>query len=109
MFQLNTNSRYLHENFSSFAEALTATMPEPLNIMCVMLVLFCPSESSIRYSMTHVPPSWCSNSICDFQVLHCRYATCSGSESNDLALRVARTNNPNGVHVVWHDTCRYLS
>lgn len=34
MFQLNTNSRYLHENFSAFAEALTATMPDPLSVMC---------------------------------------------------------------------------
>jgi ethanolamine-phosphate phospho-lyase len=65
MFRLNTNSRYLHENFSSHAEQLTATMPEPLSVM---------------------------------------YATCSGSESNDLALRVARANSPHGArHVVVMD------
>jgi hypothetical protein len=34
MFQLNTNSRYLHDTFSSFAEALTDTMPDPLSVMC---------------------------------------------------------------------------
>ena len=59
MFALNTNSRYLHGNFSSHAEALAATMPPPLDVM---------------------------------------YATCSGSESNDLALRVARAASPNGAH-----------
>ena len=37
MFQLNTNSRYLHDTFSSFAEALTSTMPDPLSVMCVFL------------------------------------------------------------------------
>jgi hypothetical protein len=50
---LNTNSRYLHSNLVRHAEALTATMPEPLSVM---------------------------------------YPVCSGSEANDLALRVARAN-----------------
>ncbi|MEJ2544375.1 MAG: aminotransferase class III-fold pyridoxal phosphate-dependent enzyme [Calditrichaceae bacterium] len=49
---LNTNSRYLHDNLVRYAERLTATMPDPLN-------------------------------VCFF--------VCSGSEANDLALRVART------------------
>ena len=52
MADLNTNTRYLHENLVAYAERLTATMPPPL-------------------------------SVCFF--------TCSGSEANDLALRVART------------------
>lgn len=58
MFTLNTNSRYLHGNFVSHAEALVATMPPALAVML---------------------------------------ATCSGSESNDLALRVATTNNQHGA------------
>ena len=49
---LNTNTRYLHENLVRYAERLTATMPDPLN-------------------------------VCFF--------VCSGSEANDLALRIART------------------
>ncbi|MBN1406275.1 MAG: aminotransferase class III-fold pyridoxal phosphate-dependent enzyme [Calditrichaceae bacterium] len=49
---LNTNTRYLHDNLVRYAERLTATMPDPLN-------------------------------VCFF--------VCSGSEANDLALRIART------------------
>lgn len=29
---INTNTRYLHDNILNFAEALTATMPDPLNV-----------------------------------------------------------------------------
>ncbi len=49
---LNTNTRYLHDHLVTYAERLTATMPDPLK-------------------------------VCFF--------TCSGSEANDLALRIART------------------
>lgn len=49
---LNTNTRYLHDNLVRYAERLTATLPDPLN-------------------------------VCFF--------VCSGSEANDLALRIART------------------
>ena len=48
---LNTNTRYLHENLTHYAERLAATLPEPL-------------------------------SVCFF--------VCSGSEANELALRLAR-------------------
>ena len=58
MFTLNTNSRYLHGNFVTHAEALAATMPPSLTVM---------------------------------------FATCSGSESNDLALRIATTNSRHGA------------
>jgi 4-aminobutyrate aminotransferase-like enzyme len=51
MADLNTNTRYLHENLVEYAERLTSTMRDPL-------------------------------SVCFF--------TCSGSEANDLALRIAR-------------------
>ena len=53
MAVLNTNTRYLHENITRFAERLCATMPEPL-------------------------------SVCFF--------VCSGSEANELALRLARAH-----------------
>ncbi|HUF51310.1 MAG TPA: aminotransferase class III-fold pyridoxal phosphate-dependent enzyme [Longimicrobiales bacterium] len=55
---LNTNTRYLHENLTRYAERLTATLPEPL-------------------------------SVCFF--------VCSGSEANELALRLAR------AHTARHD------
>ena len=51
MAVLNTNTRYLHEELVRYAERLTATFPDPLNV-CI----FC----------------------------------CTGSEANDLALRMAR-------------------
>ena len=51
---LNTNTRYLHENILDYAEALTATLPDPL-------------------------------SVCFF--------VNSGSEANDLALRLARAHS----------------
>ncbi len=50
---LNTNSRYLHDHLVSYAERLTATLPDPL-------------------------------SVCFF--------VSSGSEANELALRMARTH-----------------
>ncbi len=49
---LNTHTRYLHENVISYAEQLTALMPEPLD-------------------------------VCMF--------VCSGTEANELAMRIART------------------
>ena len=49
--QLNTNSRYLHDNIVRLGQEITATMPDPLEV-----VVFCNS----------------------------------GSEANDLALRLAR-------------------
>ena len=49
--KLNTNTRYLHENVLAYAERLTATLPEPLNV-CFLVN--------------------------------------SGSEANELALRLAR-------------------
>jgi len=59
MAVLNTNTRYLHENLTRYAERLCATLPEPLR-------------------------------VCFF--------VCSGSEANELALRLART------HTGWKDT-----
>lgn len=50
--QINTHTRYLHDTILTYAEALTATFPDPLN--------------------------------------HAMF-TCSGSEANDLALRIAMT------------------
>ncbi len=51
--QLNTNTRYLHENLERFAAALSATLPEPLRVC---------------------------------------YFVNSGSEANELALRLARAH-----------------
>ncbi len=53
MALLNTNTRYLHDTIIDYAEALTATLPEPL-------------------------------SVCFF--------VCSGTEANELAIRLARTH-----------------
>jgi 4-aminobutyrate aminotransferase-like enzyme len=49
---LNTNTRYLHDNITRYAERLAAKLPDPL-------------------------------SVC--------YFVCSGSEANELAIRIART------------------
>eukprot|EP01098_Paradermamoeba_levis_P016069 TRINITY_DN8458_c0_g1_i1.p1 TRINITY_DN8458_c0_g1~~TRINITY_DN8458_c0_g1_i1.p1 ORF type:complete len:362 (+),score=94.59 TRINITY_DN8458_c0_g1_i1:135-1220(+) len=49
--QLNTNTRYLHENITNYAKRLAATLPESLKVC---------------------------------------YFVCSGSEANELALRLAR-------------------
>lgn len=54
MAQLNTNTRYLHDNIVEYALRLTATLPEPL-------------------------------SVC--------YFVNSGSEANELALRIARAHS----------------
>ena len=53
MAVLNTNTRYLHDNIIRYAQRLTATLPDPLNV--------------------------------------CFFVN-SGSEANDLALRLARTH-----------------
>jgi 4-aminobutyrate aminotransferase-like enzyme len=53
MRALNTNTRYLHENLTRYAERLTATLPEPLRVC---------------------------------------YVVNSGSEANELALRLARAH-----------------
>ena len=58
---LNTNTRYLHDHLVNYAERLTATMPDPLD-------------------------------VCFF--------VCSGSEANDLALRIARMLTGNKETIV---------
>jgi 4-aminobutyrate aminotransferase-like enzyme/Ser/Thr protein kinase RdoA (MazF antagonist) len=60
---LNTNTRYLHENITRFAERLSASMPDPLN-------------------------------VCFF--------VCSGSEANELALRLARAETK-GTDIICVD------
>ena len=61
MAVLNTNTRYLHENLSRYAERLCATLPEPLR-------------------------------VCFF--------VCSGSEANELALRLARAHTRSAETIV---------
>ena len=64
MAQLNTNTRYLHDNIVEYALRLTATLPEPLSVV---------------------------------------FLTNSGTEANDLALRLARAHTrAQGVVVVDH-------
>jgi 4-aminobutyrate aminotransferase-like enzyme/Ser/Thr protein kinase RdoA (MazF antagonist) len=53
MRELNTNTRYLHDNLAEYIERLTATLPAPLSVV---------------------------------------YLVCSGSEANELALRLARAH-----------------
>ena len=73
MAVLCTNTRYLHEDLVRYAERLTATFPDPLNV-CI----FC----------------------------------CSGSEANDLALRMARLHTGKERVIVvdgaYHGTTRQL-
>lgn len=64
MGQLNTNTRYLHDNIVEYALRLTSTLPEPLSVV---------------------------------------FLTNSGTEANDLALRLARAHTrAHGVVVVDH-------
>ena len=64
MALLNTNTRYLHENIVSFAESLTATLPDKLSVA---------------------------------------HFVNSGSEANELAIRMARTStNRNDILVMEH-------
>lgn len=64
MAQLNTNTRYLHDNIVEYALRLKATLPEPLSVV---------------------------------------FLTNSGTEANDLALRLARAHSKaKGVVVVDH-------
>ncbi|MFC5742378.1 aminotransferase class III-fold pyridoxal phosphate-dependent enzyme [Dyella tabacisoli] len=64
MAQLNTNTRYLHDNIVEYALRLTATLPEPLSVV---------------------------------------FLTNSGTEANDLALRLAHAHTQaQGVIVVDH-------
>jgi 4-aminobutyrate aminotransferase-like enzyme len=64
MAQLNTNTRYLHDNIVEYALRLTATLPKPLSVV---------------------------------------FLTNSGTEANDLALRLARAHTrAQGVVVVDH-------
>ena len=51
MSKLNTNSRFIYEGIATYAEKLTATLPDPLEVV---------------------------------------FLVCSGSEANDLAIRIAR-------------------
>lgn len=51
MNKLNTNSRFVYEGIATYAEKLTATLPDPLQVV---------------------------------------FLVCSGSEANDLAIRIAR-------------------
>ena len=51
MNKLNTNSRFIYEGIATYAEKLTATLPDPLQVV---------------------------------------FLVCSGSEANDLAIRIAR-------------------
>eukprot|EP00191_Tetraselmis_sp_GSL018_P014710 CAMPEP_0177589222 /NCGR_PEP_ID=MMETSP0419_2-20121207/6678_1 /TAXON_ID=582737 /ORGANISM="Tetraselmis sp., Strain GSL018" /LENGTH=159 /DNA_ID=CAMNT_0019079541 /DNA_START=199 /DNA_END=674 /DNA_ORIENTATION=- len=61
LYTLNTNTRYLGAQLPAYAEKLTQTMPEPLQVV---------------------------------------YLTCSGSEANDLALRMVKASSkPGAVHI----------
>jgi 4-aminobutyrate aminotransferase-like enzyme len=61
MAELNTNTRYLHDNLAEYVLQLTATLPEPLD-------------------------------VCFF--------VCSGTEANDLALRLARAHTGSNQLIV---------
>lgn len=64
MAQLNTNTRYLHDNIVEYAQRLTATLPAELSVV---------------------------------------FLTNSGTEANDLALRIAKTyTQANDIIVVDH-------
>ena len=60
---LNTNVRYLHEGLSTYAEALTATFPEPLSVrpppsltpLPSRTLSYCPFAHCLECAMYDLP------------------------------------------------------
>jgi 4-aminobutyrate aminotransferase-like enzyme/Ser/Thr protein kinase RdoA (MazF antagonist) len=50
---LNTNTRYLHENLTRYAERLTALMPAPLQVVFVLNSASEANELALRLARTH--------------------------------------------------------
>jgi 4-aminobutyrate aminotransferase-like enzyme len=53
MALLNTNTRYLHENLTRYAERLTALMPAPLRVAFVLNSASEANELALRLARTH--------------------------------------------------------
>ncbi|HMA45679.1 MAG TPA: aminotransferase class III-fold pyridoxal phosphate-dependent enzyme, partial [Frankiaceae bacterium] len=53
MALLNTNTRYLHENLTRYAERLTALLPEPLKVCYVLNSATEANELALRLSRAH--------------------------------------------------------
>ena len=53
MALLNTNTRYLHENLTRYADRLTALMPEPLRVCYVLNSASEANELALRLARTH--------------------------------------------------------
>ena len=53
MALLNTNTRYLHENLTRYAERLTALLPEPLRVCYVLNSASEANELALRLARTH--------------------------------------------------------
>ncbi len=53
MVTLNTNTRYLHDNFNRYAERLTATLPDPLNVCFFLNSATEANELAIRMARTY--------------------------------------------------------
>ena len=53
MALLNTNTRYLHDNFNRYAERLAATMPDPLNVCFFLNSASEANELALRLARTY--------------------------------------------------------
>ncbi len=53
MTVLNTNTRYLHDNFNHYAEQLAATMPDPLNVCFFLNSASEANELALRMARTY--------------------------------------------------------
>ena len=108
LFTLNTNSRYLHEAYVEYAEAMAALCPAPLQasatvrgcLVCTAVhrcwagLQLCWIAGCLYLRALHgptlclcLPSGACTPFPCLTQVL---YMLTSGSEANDLAWRIAR-------------------
>jgi len=66
MALLNTNTRYLHDQLTRYAERLTALMPEPLRVCYVLNSASEANELALRLARTHTKHD-------DVIVLECAY------------------------------------
>lgn len=79
--QLNTNSRYLHDNIVRLGQEITSLMPDPLEVRAALSLLLLSSAP-----LCHPDDA----TLLVAPLLQVAIFVNSGSEANDLALRLAR-------------------
>jgi ethanolamine-phosphate phospho-lyase len=98
---LNTNSRYLHHTLTQYTQALLSTLPPELEVSCRLPAY----TAGLRAEVTRVTVYSCYFVGCPLLAPHLLtrmqvlYMVNSGSEANDLALRIARAARPGATHV----------